>query len=94
MKIPFTKPSTTVTDKTKTSNYPPNKTIHYYYRLAAYDSPSIANDCDASAARVAPVLQASSTSTINIQRHFQPAATYEHSNHLPPLNQQRVSPDL
>jgi hypothetical protein len=97
MKIPFTALKAFTTDGKVTSSNPPNNTIHYYYRLAAYDSPSIANDCDASATRVTPVLQASSTSIINIQRHLHPAAAaaYERSfRPLPPLSQQRVNPGL
>jgi len=93
MKIPVTTRSTANTVTATACKTPPNATAHCY-RLAGHDSPSIANDCNAFAARVAPVLLQASTSIISVQRHFHPAATYEHSIRPPSLGQQRVSPDL
>jgi hypothetical protein len=90
MIIPFTASKTFTSDGEVTSS----NTTHYY-RLTVNDSPSIANDCDASAARVSPALQTSSTSFINIQGHLHPAAAHERSFRPSQLlSQQRINPGL
>ena len=67
---------------------PTSPSSYYYnYRLAALDFSSIANDCDAFAARVATVLQAAATTSSN--------QTYELSTRPPPpISRQQLSPGL